>query len=338
MTSLPYPIYGTITATDASTPSTKVVLRNDRTGETTNATSNTSGEYLVDAGNFTSGYMTSDRVTIVIGYGDEEGEGSILLSSDTHTIDVTLTAIADSTDTTYCTIQDVLDELGDKTTDDISYERVRKIILRSEAEIDETVETKFALTTVTDEIHDYNQYTSWTSPEGLNFPRRPGFGSNNRGDSIGAASSNDSIRVLKYPIVSVTALSKNTAADYQTDNWSELDEQTGSGGDFVKDLDTGIIQFVSKSPNYGRRQLKVTYVYGYSTVPKTVEKLCILLSVRDVLNSKRNSDAGKSMSALSVDGWSSSGGSGISMTYQRFLNDEIKRLWDVVGSLVTRRA
>jgi len=300
MTSLPYPINGTITAVDLSTPSTKVVLRNDRTGETTSTTSNASGQYLLDAGNFTSGYMTSDRVTIVIGYGDEEGEGSILLSSDTHTIDITLTTIADSTDTTYCTIQDVLDELGDKTTDDISYERVRKIILRSEAEIDEVSGTKFSSTTVTDEIHDYNQYTSWASPEGLNFPRRPGFGSNNRGDSIGPASANDSIRTDKYPLISVTSLYKNVGADYQADNWNELDEQTGSGGDFVKDLTTGVIMFVAGGPNYGRRQLKVTYVYGYSSVPKTVERLCILLSIRDVLNSKRNSDTQKSMTSLSV--------------------------------------
>jgi len=337
MANFPYPVYGTITATDASTPSTKVVLRNDRTGETTNNTSNTSGQYLVDAGNFASGYMDSDRVTIVIGYGDEEGEGSILLSSGTHTIDVTLTAIADSTDTTYCTIQDVLDELGDKTTDDISYERVRKIIIRSEAEIDEQSATKFSSTTVTDEIHDFNQYTSWTSPEGLNFPRRSGFGSNNRGDSMGSASSNDSIRLEKYPIISVTALYKNTAADYQTDSWTELDEQTGDGGDFIKDNDTGVIKFVSDSPRYGRRQLKVTYVYGYSTVPKTVERLCILLSVRDSITSKRTESQFDGSSSINLGGEISISKFD-SPTYFNWLNEEIERLWKIVGNLVQGRA
>ena len=340
MVSFPYPTVGTITDSEGSNPSgAKVIMRNDRSGEKINTTTNASGQYLLEAANLASGYMTTDRLTIICAYGDEENESSFLISDypGDHTVNLTLEAISESSDVNYCQVQDVLDELGDKTTDDISYERVRKIILRNEAEIDERSGTKFTSTTVTDEYYDYNQYTTWTSPEGLAFPRRSGYGSYNRGDSMGATF-NDSLRLNSYPLLTITSLYKNAAGDYQTDNWDELDEQTGTGGDFIIYKDIGVIQFVNKSPNYGRRQVKISYTYGYSSVPKTVERLCILLSIRDVLISKRNSDSSKSQNSLSVDGFSRGPMGGTATTYQNWLNSEIERLWLVVGDLEMGRA
>ena len=80
MPNLPYPVNGTITDSDSNTVSTKVVMRNDRTGETINTTSNSSGQYILDAANLTSGYMDSDRLSIITAYGNEEGSDNFLIS------------------------------------------------------------------------------------------------------------------------------------------------------------------------------------------------------------------------------------------------------------------
>jgi len=327
----PYPIYGVITATDSSTPSTRVTLRNDRSGEKINVTSNTSGEYVLDAANFTNSYLTTDRVTVVVGYGDEEGTSSILLSSGTHEINITLSSIAESSDTTYCQPQDVLDELGDKTTSDISYERLRKIILRSEAEIDERSGTKFASTTVTDEYHDFDQYTSWKSAETLRSYSTD-FQVGTRNDSM-STWANDKIKLKNSPILSITSLSRNTAGRSATDSWESLTEQTGSGGDFITNKDIGVITFVNNYPALGMRKVKTSYTYGSSTVPKTVERLCILLSVRDVLMSKGQGSQFDSIDNISLEGISISKGVSGSVSYFTWLIEEINRLWEIVGEL-----
>ena len=333
MTNLPYPIYGTITDSDSNNVSTKVVLRNDRTGEKTNTTSNSSGNYVLDAANFSSGYMTTDRVTIIVGYGDEEGESSILISSDTHNIDLTLSAIAESTDCNYCQPQDVLEELGDKTTDDISYERLRKIILRNEAFIEDRTGTKFKSTTFTDETLDFDQYTSYKSAEMLRSYKTDLL-VGTRNDSMNTWA-NDKIKLPYSPLLSITSLYRNSAGKSETDSWEELTEQTGSGGDFIVNYDIGLIQFVDNFPALGMRKVKVSGTYGYSTVPKLVEKLCIYLSVRDVLMSKGNSSQFDTIDSISLGGEVSiSKGISNSVSYFDWITKEIDKLWEEVGSMI----
>lgn len=335
MTSLPYPIYGTITASDNSTPSTRVTLRNDRSGGLVNVTSNASGQYITDASNFTNGYLDTDRVTLIVGYGDEEGTESILISSGTHNVDITLSTISESTDVTYCQIQDVLDELGDKTIDDISYERLRKIILRNESEIEERAETKFKTTTVTDEYHDFNQYSSYKSPDQL----RGWSGAlvtSSRNDSM-QTNFNDRFFLNKSPILSITSLYKNTASVSSTDSWTELTEQTGSGGDFIVDYDTGMVTFVDNFPSIGSRRVKASYTYGYSSVPKIIERLCVLLSVRDVITSKRSEAQFDGSSSINLGGEISISKFD-SPTYLNWLNEEIERLWKIVGDMRSKTA
>ncbi|GAJ13951.1 unnamed protein product, partial [marine sediment metagenome] len=70
MASLPFPVHGTITDTDDSNPSgARVVLRDDRTGEKINTTTNASGQYALDAANLASGYMDTDRLTVICAFG-----------------------------------------------------------------------------------------------------------------------------------------------------------------------------------------------------------------------------------------------------------------------------
>lgn len=59
---LPYPIYGRLTGTGAS--SCTVYAKNRTTGETINVTPNSSGEYAFDCANFPSGYSNGDIINI----------------------------------------------------------------------------------------------------------------------------------------------------------------------------------------------------------------------------------------------------------------------------------
>ncbi len=410
MVNLPYITFGIIQDTDDTNPDgAKVVLRNNTNGETTDTTTSSSGEYVLDAANLTSGYLATDRLTVFCAWGLAEKESSFaIVDFDTgHQVNLTLETVEESVDVTYAQIQDILDELGDKTTSDISYERVRKIILRAEKEIEERAGTSFSNTTVTDEIYDFNQYTSYKSPESLYFPRTSGYGSNGRGDSISGFMGSDTIKIEKTPIinsftqlgavtttvaatltvdstsdfpssgticiynstngveqitftgktsttftgctrssnsttasaheedsyVTMISISKNTVGDYQSDSWTDLEPQTGGGGDYLVYSDTGLIKFVNAAPDYGKRRIKVTYTYGYITVPKTVERLTILLSVRDVLISKGNDSQFGSIDSISVDGFSSSSGITGTVSYFKWLNEEIERLWKIVGDL-----
>ena len=331
---LPYPVYGTITDTDATNPNgAKVILRNDRSGEKINTTTNSSGQYLLDAGNLTSGYVNSDRLTVICAFGDADKESSFLISDNLggKTVNLTLETIAESSDLTYCQVQDVLDELGDKTTSDITYERIRKIVLRSESIIDERTKTKFASTTVTQEVYDFNQYTSYKSPDQL-ISRSNDMLVGSRNDHW-TTFFNDRFKLNKAPILSITTLQRNNAGPSATDDWETLTQQTGSSGDFLVDLDTGLITFVDQVPAFGQRKLRVTYNYGYSTVPKVVERLCILLSIKDVLMSKGQSSQFDSIDNISLEGISISKGVGNTITYFKWLNEEIERLWKDVGDL-----
>jgi len=331
----PYPVAGTITDSDGNAVSTKVVLRNDRTGESINTTSNSSGQYLLDAANLASGYMTTDRLTVIVAYGDEDGSLSFLISDHAggySGADIEMDTLAESSDCTYCQVQDVLDELGDKTTDDVSYERVRKSILRAEDEIEDRAGTKFSTTTVTQEVYDFNQYTSYKSPENL-MGRESDHLIGSRNDYWNTYF-NDKIQLKNRPLISVTTLQTNSGGASATDSWTTRTEQTGTGGDFIKDTDTATITFVNNVPAFGKRRVRVTYTYGYASVPKIVERLCILLSVRSILQSKASGSMFDSVDSISLEGISISKGTGNSVTYLNSITSEINELWKEVGELV----
>jgi len=402
---LPYVVYGTVTdSNSALVASIRVTARNDTSGETTNATTNASGEYAIDLANLTSGYVNTDRITIICSYGLEEQESSFLISADTHSVNLTLVVRTESTDVTYCQLQDVYDELDGKTTSDISYNRVRKAILRAEAEIDERTKSKFSATLVSDEIYDFNQYTSYKSPDQL-IQRQSEVLVGNRSDHWNTYF-NDKFRLNKSPLVnlktqlngvttttattltvdsttgfptsgtifiynstngveridytgttsttftgltrssnSTTAsahadnayvtmmsISKNEQGDSAEDDWEDLEPQRGGGGDYLAYNDTGHIVFVDNVPALGSRKLQISYTYGYVTVPTQVQDLCILLAVRKILLAKGHGSTFDSVDDISIGDLSISGAGG-SVSYMRWLKQEIDDLWKTVGDL-----
>ncbi len=77
----------------------------------------------------------------------------------------------------------------------------------------------------------------------------------------------------KYPIVSITSVSKNTNADpFDTPVWEAVT--------YYNDK----IRILTKDKFTGKRKLRFVYTYGFSTVPPEVEHLATLLVVNKILS------------------------------------------------------
>ena len=403
---LPYLVSGKITDTDSTNPNNaKVVLRNDTNGEQIHVFTDSAGDYVADLGNLSSGYTNTDRITIICSFGNASKESSFLISDDTHFVDLTLVTVLESSNATYCQVQDVLDELGDKTTSDISYRRIVNSILRAESEIDERTNTSFKVTRVTDEYYDLDQYTSYKSPT-QTVGYQQDFLVGTRNDHWGSYY-NDRFKLNKSPLVNPTTqlngvttttatsitvdstasfpdtgtifvynstngseqinyssktstqftsctrsansttasahadnsyvtmirLSKNTGGLSSSDSWTDLEPQVGGGGDFLTNNTLGLITMADNYPSMGMRRVKASYNYGYISVPKHVERLAILLAVKDVLMSKVNSSTFDTTDSVDLGEISITKGTGSTVNYITSINNEIKSLWEVVGRM-----
>ena len=326
---LPYPISGIIYDTDGSTPinGATVRARNETTNEIISVNSNSSGEYVMDCANFASGYLETDKVTVYVIYSNLDASGTISIANNEHEKNLTLAVIADSSLIYYCTVQDVYDEVG-LTSTDLSAQIVIKKIQRAEARINEKTRTTFNSTTVTD-YYDYNQENSFKSAE-----QRESIGWTIRSDHWNM-NFNDMFRLNHYPVVSITGLWKAGAGANQADSWTALTEQTGSGGDFIYSPDGGWVKFLTNIPRFGKRAIKVTYVYGHATVPKHIERLTILLATSDIIRAKASYATFSSAMDVSIESLSIRNNSGSSASYLRQLNEEIDRAWEEVGVMST---
>lgn len=325
---LPYPIYGIVYDTDGTTAvsSATVRARNETTNELITVTSESNGQYVLDAANFASGYLETDKVTIYVIYHNADGEGTISIADDEHENDITLVEVTDSSLIYYCTVQDVYDDLEISETD-ITAQKVIKAIQRAEARIEERTQTKFRSVTIT-EYQDFNQYTGVKSPEQLSY-----IGYTGRRDYWNI-NYNNKFKLNYCPVISITSLYKNTAAASLTDSWTLLTEQSGSGGDFEVDLPTGWITFILNVPRYGKRAIKVTYTYGYSSTPKNVSRLAIMLAIEDLIRNRAGSSQFINSQNITMGELSISNTSGQAVTYLSMLKKDIDEAWNEVGTMI----
>lgn len=337
---LPYQIDGTITDSNSNNPSgVTIVIRNDRTVETISTTTNSSGQYLQDLGNLSSGYNIGDQITVIARFGLEDGEGSFTTISTeaAHTVDITTSEIIASTDAQYATITEVYNELDGKTTSDISAGRVRDALFRAEAEIDRRTGTSFKSNTITDEIYDINLENLYPGP--------------NRTLNIGLAradagiTSGTRLKLKRRPIIAVSSLSKNSAGATSVDDWTELTEHTGTvAGDFTKYKRKGVIEWLQNTPALQRRSIKITYTWGIdrdSTDPEDVRtmelvrKLTIFITVRNILTTKGSSSQFDSVDNIALESISITKGIGGASTYLDNLKDQIDMLYKELGTLAS---
>lgn len=197
----------------------------------------------------------------------------------------------------------------------------------AEAEIDAKAQTTFGTAAVADEVYDYNEHTTWMTPEALYFEEQV-----TREDSFRFLL-HDTLQLKNKPIVSITSVYKNTAGINSAESWQLL--TSGAGGDYLSDLTNGRLIFIQNTPRYGLRSAKVSYVYGYSSVPAVVQRLATLLVAREVISSAINLTVNQEGGSVQVGPIRVTDPSDFSLGFMRSMNDEIESLWAKVGFLKT---
>jgi hypothetical protein len=90
-----------------------------------------------------------------------------------------------------------------------------------------------------------------------------------------------------YPVTILTSVECNTSTSI-TDVPSWSTSTVGLGNDYIandRDLELGRFRFIDNYPETGEDRIKVTYDWGYSSVPQNVKELSILLTMRTMMNS-----------------------------------------------------
>ena len=75
----------------------------------------------------------------------------------------------------------------------------------------------------------------------------------------------------------------------------------------------------------------MTYVYGTSTVPKRVERLCVLLAVKDIIRSSSSNSVYNSPEDINMAELSITNRAGAVSTYLINMQKEIDLAWEEVG-------
>ncbi len=314
-----------------------VTASNGTTGETTTANTNGDGLYAVDLANLTNQWTVGDVITLTATPSGERGTGThtILADSASATVNITTAALSSAT---YCSIQNVRDEIDNVSSSDISDARIENNILRAEAEIDLRTKTSWKSNAVADEFYDTNEETMWTSPE-----RGLGISASGRSrNDDGFGYNIDTVKIRQRPILNVTSLSKNNAATTESDSFTTLTEQSGSGGDFIVSTKYGTITFVNDKPFYGKkRAFKVSYNWGLdrtatdnNTLRKMalVRELCVLLSVRQIVTMKGTTSQFSSIDSISLESIAITKNIAQTTTYLRWINEKVEQLYGILGT------
>jgi hypothetical protein len=138
-------------------------------------------------------------------------------------------------------------------------------------------------------------------------------------------------------LVGVTKVEYNTSSLGNTANWITLQE--GDTYDYIKYLDEGEIHFVSGinssndvHPNPGKQKLRVSYVYGYSSVPLQIQRLATLLVAKRIIMSLASSQANTEGGEIQIGTIRITDPSGYSVNYIKSMNEEIKDIYDSLGT------
>lgn len=232
--------------------SVQVTLRNQSTDELQTGTTDANGQVVFDCSNFASGFVVGDVVEWSVSYSAYEG-------SDSHTITsgggmsadtLVLTAYPALPALRYFAPKDLflyldMEPYSTSNTEGIKSRRISLVGEGVEADIDSDCNTRFdSSNSVSAEYHDVDN------------------------------SFQKDFYLKKGPVQSVTTVEVNTADEDQTASWQSLTENT----DFEVDLATGRVRLTSSDyfPGVGSKQLRVTYTYGYSSVPRDIKHLAIM--------------------------------------------------------------
>ncbi len=284
MPSNPYNLNITLLDTDGSTPaiSKLVTARDETTAETISDTTDGSGQVILNLGDLDSGYTNGDVITIYSVDGSKTVYELHTVDTDTGSFTTTLTyidtSVADSTTLRYFTATEFREFYclatynASSAPSGIKTEQIARIGEGVEGEIDRILQQKFddndgSNYTVTDEYHNTidmyqkDYFSDWG------------------------------------PILSVTKFEVNEQGEGVTPTWNDLVEK---GTQYYSvDLETGRFRIEDSIyyPLRGARQVRLTYTYGASSVPKDIKRLAILMTGRELgsANLVANAISGKEM-------------------------------------------
>ncbi len=265
MAGIPFAVAVTLYDTDGTTAlnNIKVTLRNERTNETINQNTNSSGQCVLDCADLSSGWSNGDTITVYSIYTNYEDyeEYTIVETDGGTTITLTLVAVPASDTLKYFTVQDFFDFFNLESGNDgvPLTNQVVEIGTMVAKDIDETCQSEFSTsTTVTQEYHDVTSVyqADWF--------------------------------LEKTPVLSVTTLQVNTADDGNAESWVTLTE---AAYQFELSLDTGRIRLTGTTgdvttpvyPAAGVKNMRVTYTHGNTSVPRDIKKLAILMTAKDLM-------------------------------------------------------
>ena len=243
----------------------RIYVRNERTNETINGDTNSDGETLLDAANLTSGVSTTDSLTIFTIYQNYEGSTTHTVTTGGADISLVLSTVPASDSLRYFTVQDYYDYVGYASTDSdiINSVDIVKVGTDIEKEIDEITGRRYDdSNTVTDEYHDMkNKY------------QRDFF-------------------MFKTPIQSVTSFSVNDASQGSEQSWRDI--IVTNSWPIDTDNNTGRIRITDSAdfPEVGTKQVKVTYTYGVTSVPRDIRRLAVMMTAKHfMMTAAMRSDA-----------------------------------------------
>jgi hypothetical protein len=241
MPSLPFPVSGTAYESNGSTTiaSLRVICRNVTNNETITYTTNSSGQFIFDLSNFTSGYSTGDEISLFASYGNYYREVVFTVSGQYKEQNLTLNVEIESY-ALYCTVAEVRQFSGVDSSE-FSDTAVYNMIQRVTARIDElTGRTWKGTQTETDEYYD--------------------------GDDT------DMLWLNHTDIQSVTSLSIDDNSDGTYTSITSTYVHVYEQGYIVLDRDAEITTFTG-----GPKTVKITYTYGNSMPSQSVKEMAILM-------------------------------------------------------------
>jgi len=237
----------------------QVTLRNERTNNSSNLTTDSNGDVVFDAANIEGGVAVSDVLTAFCFYTNYESSSQITVTEGGTQVNLSLSAVPSSDTLRYFTVQKFYETfsypLNDNNTELIKSIDIVRVGTMMENQIDEELNSKF----------DSNSGNYYSQTEYLDTNEK-----------------SDVYFLNKTPVISITSLqttqsSENSAPDISTGSWNTLT----NGTNFKVDLDTGRVFVITEQykPITRRNGLYVSYKYGRTSVPSEITRLTLLMTM-----------------------------------------------------------
>jgi len=247
MSAVPYPISGIIYDSDSEVLNgvTVSVINTDSNEELT-TTTNSSGEYILDLANLTSGYRNGDLISIYSSYGRRYSEQfhTVVTSTGYGTKNLTLSTIISSS-AIYCSVKDIRDFTNVSSGEYSDAQLYLMTKMATNSIDDETGRTWKGIQTITNEVYD--------------------------GDGT------DTLSLDQTDVQSITALSIDTVGDGTYTAVSSSNTQTSSGCFVYHDYI--ILDAKANIPSFraGVQSVKISYTYGNASAPENIRLVAILI-------------------------------------------------------------